>query len=84
MSIFEFIGWVALCLNISGNLALTQKSKIGWLIRLACNFTWIIYSFNFDVYPLLVNHIIFSFINVYGFIRWAKEEKNKLSKINMD
>ncbi len=71
----EAIGWLALALNLWGNLALARKSTRGWIIRLACNVTWIIYSSVFEVWPLLVNHILFSGVNVYGFIQWRKPEK---------
>ncbi len=68
----ESIGWLALGLNVWGNLLLAKKSTPGWLIRLACNFAWVIYSIIFCVWPLLVNHIIFAGINIYGWMEWSK------------
>ena len=70
MNYIEIVGWIALSLNIWGNLALTKKSSKGWLIRLACNFAWIVYSLAFSVWPLLINHIIFAGINIYGWKQW--------------
>ena len=72
ISIYEIIGWIALALNVWGNLYLAKKTISGWLIRLACNVAWIIYSIYFRVDPLLVNHIIFAFINIYGWREWSK------------
>lgn len=80
MNYFETIGWLALGLNIWGNMALTQKSTKGWLIRLACNIAWIIYSSIFGVYPLLINHIIFAGINIYGWRKWKEEERHVLQR----
>jgi hypothetical protein len=72
MNIFEIIGWIALSLNVWGNLALAKKSNFGWLIRLACNVAWVFYSVYFEVWPLLVNHILFAGINIYGWFEWTK------------
>jgi hypothetical protein len=72
MKIAEIMGYVALVLNIWGNLALTKKSAKGWLIRLACNFSWVAYSAFFAVWPLLINHVIFAGINIYGWFKWQK------------
>lgn len=73
MNFYESMGWFALILNIWGNLALAKKSTLGWLIRLACNIAFIIYSTAFSVWPLLVNHIIFAGINIYGWFLWRKD-----------
>lgn len=72
MSLYELLGWVALILNVWGNLALAKKSTPGWIIRLVCNFAWIGYSIPFQTWPLLANHITFGFINVYGWLEWRK------------
>ena len=71
MDFYEAMGWIALCLNVLGNLDLANKSIRGWIIRLACNVTFILYSYDYAAWPLLVNHIIFMFVNVYGFYKWT-------------
>lgn len=72
---YEVMGWVALSLNVWGNLALAKKDTFGWVIRLLCNIAFIIYSFYFKIYPLLVNHIIFAFVNIYGWYKWNTETR---------
>ena len=73
MEVVEVVGYIALALNVWGNLALTKKSARGWLIRLACNAAWIVYSWPYpEMRPLLINHIIFAGINVYGWVKWQK------------
>ena len=70
--LLQAMGWLALGLNVWGNLALAKKGTVGWLIRLACNFAWVVYSFSFGVWPLLANHVLFAGINVYGWREWSK------------
>jgi len=73
MSLYEWIGWFALVLNVWGNYALANKSIPGWIIRLACNIAWIIYSIKTQTWPLLLNHVIFMWVNVYGWHKWKKD-----------
>lgn len=73
MTTYEACGWVGLALNVWGNFALAKKSNAGWIIRLACNIAFIIYSAAFTIWPLLINHIIFSVVNIYGWIEWKKD-----------
>ena len=35
--VWQALGWLALALNVWGNLALTAKGRSGWIVRLACN-----------------------------------------------
>ena len=73
MSPWELAGWVAFALNVWGNLALTNKSTHGWVIRLASNVFWIAYSYDTSAWALLANHVAFGGINVVGWIRWSRE-----------
>ena len=72
MTFYESMGWFALALNVWGNIALAKKSTPGWLIRLACNAAFVVYSAAFLIWPLLVNHIIFAGVNIYGWIEWTR------------
>lgn len=79
----EILGWVALALNIWGNLALTKKGIRGWIIRLACNACWIPYSIYTGAWALLANHATFAVINIYGWYKWSHElheESNEQAK----
>lgn len=71
--IYESIGWLALGLNIWGNLGLAKKNISGWIIRLLCNVAFIIYAYFFGVWPLFVNHVIFAGVNIYGWLEWSKD-----------
>ncbi len=71
----EILGWAAFALNVWGNLALTQKSIKGWVIRLIANAAWLIYSGFVFAWPLFVNHVAFVVINIVGWVRWARDAK---------
>lgn len=72
-ALFEILGWAALVLNVWGNLALTSKGVRGWTIRLACNACWVPYSIYTEAWALLVNHLVFAAINIYGWWKWTTE-----------
>lgn len=67
---WQLLGWVALALNVWGNLALTSRGSAGWWIRLACNACWIPYAVYTGAWALLANHCLFAGINVYGWNKW--------------
>lgn len=69
---WQILGWLALFINVLGNLDLTNKSVRGWVLRLACNLCWIAYSIDQKAWPLLVNHAVFVPINVRGWWKWRK------------
>lgn len=69
---WEALGWLALALNVWGNLALTSKGASGWIIRLACNGCWIPYAVATSAWALLANHALFAAINVYGWRKWRR------------
>lgn len=71
--VWQIVGWLALVLNVWGNLALASKGSVGWIVRLASNACWIGYSLDTHAWALLANHLLFSVINVYGWRRWKKE-----------
>jgi hypothetical protein len=70
----EIVGWAAFILNVWGNLALTNLSVRGWIIRLASNGTWLLYSASVGAWPLFGNHAVFTLINVFGYLKWQKAQ----------
>lgn len=68
----EFMGWMAFLLNVWGNLALTNMSSRGWIIRLTSNAAWLIYSGYVGAWPLFGNHAVFTIINLIGWWKWRK------------
>lgn len=76
----EALGWLALALNLWGNLALANKSTRGWLVRLGSNAAWLVYSFFVFAWPLFVNHAAFAAVNVHGWRKWRREDREKWNR----
>ena len=74
---WQALGWVALALNVWGNLALTAKGSARLVIRLASNACWIPYGIVTSAWALLANHLLFSLINAYGWWKWKRKRKRK-------
>ena len=78
--LWQSLGWLALVLNVAGNLMLTTKGPGGWIVRLACNACWIPYSITTAAWALLANHALFAAINVYGWMKWRRDAINARGK----
>ena len=76
----QTIGLLAWVLNVWGNLELTKVGNRGHIIRLGANAVWIVYSITCGAWALTANHITFAAINVLGFVRWRRLERE--GKIN--
>ena len=72
----QAIGAVAFALNVWGNLELTKQTNRGHIIRLCSNACWLIYSPLVGAWALFLNHCTFAAINVLGFYRWRRIEKD--------
>lgn len=77
----QAIGALAFALNVWGNLELTKVGNRGHIIRLCSNACWLIYSPLIGAWALLANHATFAGINVLGFLRWRRyEREGKIGK----
>jgi nicotinamide riboside transporter PnuC len=67
------IGYAAFGLNIVGNILLAHKSIFGWVVRLVTNVVWVAYAVQVDGgEPMLLNHLTFFGINIYGWWNWRR------------
>lgn len=73
--IAQGVGFVAFALNVWGNLELTKVGNRGHVIRLVANAVWIAYSITCGAWALTANHIVFAGINVLGYTRWRRLER---------
>lgn len=71
----QLVGVVAFGLNVWGNLELTRVGNRGHVIRLASNACWLVYSPLVGAWALMLNHAVFAGINVLGYARWKRLEK---------
>lgn len=78
MVIIELVGYLAVGLNILGNLLLTSKSARGWYIRITSNVAQLIYALCIASWPITSNALIFMPINLLGLYRWHKLNEGHL------
>ncbi len=71
----QVVGVVAFILNVWGNLELTKVGNRGHIIRLCSNACWLVYSPLVGAWALMLNHMTFAGINVLGFVRWRRFER---------
>lgn len=77
----QAVGALAFALNVWGNLELTKQGNRGHIIRLTSNACWLIYSPLVGAWALMLNHSVFAAINVLGFKRWKKIERDRMRKV---
>lgn len=68
----EWVGFLAVALNVGGNLLLTRKDARGWAVRLVCNVAQLAYAILIASMSLSVNALVFALINVVGVVRWRR------------
>lgn len=68
----EAIGMAGFLTNLAGNLLLTKKNKHGWWIRIVSNMLWTVYAGTTASFSVNINHVVFFFLNIYGWYNWSK------------
>lgn len=68
-------GFLSFVLNVAGNLFLAWKWRSGWVVRIVAIVSWGIYGWQIASKPIILNAATFFCINVYGFCRWRREER---------
>ena len=76
--VYEAIGFVAFGLNVAGNWLLTSKSITGWQVRILSNIAQLAYALLILSPYLIVNSIVFLWINVCGLVRWKQDAKQSV------
>ena len=71
--LFSILGTI---FSLGGNILIAKKKKIGWIIWILGNISWIIVNCIGDFnLPMVSMYIAYLFINIKGFIDWNKQEK---------
>lgn len=68
---------IALILSILGNVLITGKKKVGFIVWIISNYIWI-YT-NIQKGDNLQQNIMFGlyiFLNIVGYVNWKREENN--------
>ena len=64
--------------SLGGNILIMFKKKSGWLIWILGNILWIVYNFISEFnFPMVLMYLVYIALNVMGFIRWLKQDKEK-------
>jgi len=75
------LDWIAVILGIIGMYLLSQKNKYGFIIHAIMCFLWSIVGYDTGIYGLLSSSIIFFILNILCFLRWKKDEKDRLKNL---
>ena len=70
--LWQVFGWVAIGLDICGNVLLGAKRQSGWLVWIVCNACWVPYAIASSSWAVLANHVVFGLFNVYGWYKWRR------------
>lgn len=71
----EAIGFGGFVTNVAGNMLLTAKNSHGWWVRIVSNALWLAYAGVTSSFAVTANAVVFSAINVYGWIKWRREAR---------
>lgn len=70
------VGFVAFVTNVWSNHLLARLKTGGWAVRLVTNVLWIVYSWHtWGGWPLMLNHLVFVYINIDGWISWRRAQR---------
>lgn len=76
-NIYNIISVVSLILSLCGNILINHKKKIGFIVWILSNISWIIVNFMGDPnYPQILMYVVYLILNIIGYCRW-KSGKEK-------
>jgi len=62
--------WLAGILELSGDWTVGNKKRLGFLIKILCNITWIYVAITTKVYGLLIVVVPAIFVNLRNYVKW--------------
>ncbi len=68
---------IAAILSITGNLLVNKKRKSGFVVWTAANVLWVRVAFLTPNYPQALMFLVYSALNVMGFLEWSGDENNR-------
>ncbi len=77
----DFFGHIGYFLLVIGQLCLTKKYIVGWILRFCGELTWTIIGLIMNMSSIWIWGIIFMFVDLKGFINWKKNIDKLDSKI---
>ena len=73
-----FLSILGMLFSLGGNILIVFKKKSGWLAWIVGNILWIVINF-IDVLniPMVLMYVVYMIINIFGYIKWYKKDKQK-------
>lgn len=63
--------------SLGGNILIMFKQKVGWIVWILGNLCWIMYNYYSKWnWPMVLMYIVYFIINVIGYIKWNKKQKD--------
>ena len=76
MSWLLFMSIVSLFLSLLGNILVNYKMKIGFLVWIASNISWIAVNFIGETnYPQIIMFFVYVCLNTQGYVLWSKKNQ---------
>jgi len=70
------LDWLAMGLTFFAIYALGNKQRYGFCVMIAGNACWITLGFKFESLGMILANVVFLLMNLRGFARWGRSEKN--------
>lgn len=82
MGAVDIISFFSLILALTGNFFINVKKRAGYIIWVVGNAGWIVAILLNETpnYYQIVMYVIFSVLNIHGFINWKRMEKQGKDK----
>ncbi len=65
-------GYLALTLNLTGLILLSEKIAIGWLVGIAAEVCWLIAAKEVELHSLMLMSVIYIAVAIRSFAKWRK------------
>lgn len=74
----DLVGYFANIFYVLGVILLAHKNKLGFVCCFIANSSYIVVGILSNLSSIIVISVILDILNVYSYIKWAKEEKFKI------
>ena len=79
---YNIVSVISLILSLCGNILINHKKKIGFIVWILSNISWIIVNFMGDPnYPQILMYVVYLILNIIGYCRWNSARKGN-KKLN--
>ena len=73
--------WIISIINILGVLMVVWKTKWGFPVMLIASVYWAGVFYNMDKMPIVFVQLVYTGLNIYGWFKWSKEERDAKERL---